>query len=173
LEPGEIGEIAVKGPQVTQAYHARPAETSLSKIIDFDEISRLWHRMGDLGYLDPQGRLWFCGRKSHRVQTSAGDLYTESVERIFNEHPAVRRTALVGIGVKNAQTPVLCVELEPDTATSRWSEIERELRVLGASNDNAKHIDKFLLHPKFPVDVRHNAKIFREKLAKWAAEQTR
>ena len=165
-----IGEIVVKGPQVTHAYFNRAKATGLAKIADPAD-GGVWHRMGDLGYFDVRGRLWFCGRKAHRVQTASGDLNTEPVERVFNTHPAVRRTALVGVGKAGAQTPVLCVELEAGTDTGRWTETERELRALGSANGNTKRIGKFLLHPKFPVDVRHNAKIFREKLALWAAEQ--
>ena len=53
--------------------------------------------MGDLGYLDAQGRLWFCGRRAHRVKTKAGTLFTIPCEAIINEHPDVARSALVGI----------------------------------------------------------------------------
>jgi acyl-CoA synthetase (AMP-forming)/AMP-acid ligase II len=172
LPAGKIGEIVVKGPQVTQSYFRRPGATALAKIAD-PAGGPAWHRMGDLGYFDAEGRLWFCGRKSHRVQTAAGDLYTEPIERIFNTHEAVRRTALVGVGSAGAARPVLCVELEPGTDASRWAELERDLRALGAAHESAKQIEAFLLHPKFPVDVRHNAKIFREKLAAWAAERVK
>lgn len=168
LPAGEIGEIAVKGPQVTKAYFQRDQATALAKIADADGV---WHRMGDVGYFDAQGRLWFCGRKSHRVRTANGDLFTEPLERIFNTQPGVRRTALVGVGSPGQQTPAICVELLVDTPAAQWSEIERSLRALGAAQERTRTVQHFLLHPKFPVDVRHNAKIFREKLALWAAER--
>src|SRR5262249_4116845 len=98
---GEIGEIVVSGPVVTRTYYRRPQSTALSKIGDTDGDA-FWHRMGDLGYLDPQGRVWFCGRKSQRVQTAAGTLFTIPCEGVFNEHPAVFRTALVGVGEPGA-----------------------------------------------------------------------
>jgi acyl-CoA synthetase (AMP-forming)/AMP-acid ligase II len=63
----EIGEIVVQGKNVTAAYFNRDTATRLAKIKDGDTY---WHRMGDLGYKDAQGYLWFCGRKSHRVQTA-------------------------------------------------------------------------------------------------------
>ena len=93
--PGEIGEITVRGPVVSRAYHRRPEQTALAKIEDGDDVV---HRMGDVGYFDPQGRLWMCGRKGHRVVTEAGTLFSVPVEEIFNQHAAVRRTALVGVG---------------------------------------------------------------------------
>jgi acyl-coenzyme A synthetase/AMP-(fatty) acid ligase len=127
--------------------------------------------MGDVGYFDGEGRLWFCGRKSHRVETADGPLYTEQVEPVFNTHPDVRRTALVGLGVLGEQQPVLCVELNAGVAAGEWPRIERELRTLGQTQRHTARIVRFMRHAKFPVDIRHNAKIGREKLALWAATQ--
>ena len=67
---------------------------------------RVVHRMGDVGCFDDAGRLWFCGRKTQRVETAGGPLYTEQVEPVFNVHPQVRRTALVGVGAAGAQRAV-------------------------------------------------------------------
>ncbi len=166
---GEVGEIAVKGPQATAEYFRRGDATRLAKIPD--PAGGFWHRMGDLGYFDDAGRLWFCGRKSHRVTTATGELYTEPIERVFDTHARVRRTALVGVGSRPAQTPVVCVELEAGTDESQWPAIRSELQRMAAAHPKTEAIGQFLLHPKFPVDVRHNAKIFREQLAVWAAEQ--
>ena len=171
VPPGAIGEIAVKGAQVTSSYHNRPTSTALAKIAD--PRGGFFHRMGDLGYRDATGRIWFCGRKSHRVQSRAGDLFTIPCEGIFNTHPAVYRTALVGIGPAGSQCPVLCVELEKGIDPARLDEIRTELRALGQEHSQTRSIATFLFHPAFPVDIRHNAKIFREKLALWAATQVR
>jgi olefin beta-lactone synthetase len=167
----QIGEITVAGPFVTRAYHARPEATALAKIADKNEM--VWHRMGDVGYLDAQGRLWFCGRKAHRVTTPTGTLYTIPVEAVFNTHPQVYRTALVGVGPVGKQTPVLCVELEPSAGGADRAKLNHELLELGAKHEHARGIQTILYHPTFPVDVRHNAKIFREKLAIWAAKRMR
>lgn len=173
VEVGEevVGEITVAGPTATDSYFNREAQTRAAKIRErqADGGERIVHRMGDVGYLDAQGRLWFCGRKSHRVETADGPLYTEQVEPVFNVHPQVRRSALVGVGEAGAQRPVLCVELAPGVDARDWPRIERALRALGASHAHTARIDAFLRHPKFPVDIRHNAKIGREKLAVWAA----
>jgi acyl-coenzyme A synthetase/AMP-(fatty) acid ligase len=127
--------------------------------------------MGDVGYVDDRGRLWFCGRKAHRVTTANGTLYTIPCEAVFNAHPAVYRTALVGVGPPGSQTPVLCVELEPAARGTDRGRLTRELLELGAKHDHTRGITTVLYHPAFPVDVRHNAKIFREKLAAWAARR--
>jgi acyl-CoA synthetase (AMP-forming)/AMP-acid ligase II len=160
----------VKGPQVTQSYFNREESTALGKIAD-PESSGFYHRMGDLGYLDERGRVWFCGRKAHRVVTPETTYFTIPCEAIFNTHPDVFRTALVGVGEWGKQRPVLCIELEKGVDTSSLEKIHQELIVIGAGQKATSQIKTFLFHPEFPVDIRHNAKIFREKLAIWAKEQ--
>jgi len=167
---GEIGEFVVKGPQVTLEYFNAPTHTALAKIADEDGVR---HRMGDLGYLDDLGRMWFCGRKSQRVRTEGGDMYTVPCESVFNTHPEVYRTALVGVGEAGAQRPVLCVELEPNTAASEHDRIRKELLEIGASFDHTREIETVLFHPGFPVDIRHNAKIGRSALAAWSEPKVR
>jgi acyl-coenzyme A synthetase/AMP-(fatty) acid ligase len=127
--------------------------------------------MGDLGFLDAQGRVWFCGRKSHRVSANGGDLFTIPCESVFNQHAQVRRTALVGLGLRPQQRPVLCVELEDRRRWRGDDRIRKELLALGQGHPSTRDIRDILFHPGFPVDVRHNAKIFREKLALWAARR--
>lgn len=125
--------------------------------------------MGDMGYLDDRGRLWFCGRKAHRVFSPEGVMYTIPCESIFNEHPGVKRSALVGVGKEGEQKPVLIAELKKGGKPA--DKIAAELKQLAAANELTKTIETFLFHPSFPVDIRHNAKIFREKLAVWATDQ--
>lgn len=167
---GEIGEIAVQGPHVTHTYWNRPEATALAKISD-PATDGFYHRMGDLGYLDAQGRIWFCGRKSHRVVTERETLYTIPCEAVFNTHPAVFRSALVGVPRAADTEPVLCVELEPAARSTSRDPLCAELLALAARHPHTRSIKTFLFHPAFPVDIRHNAKIFREKLAAWARRQ--
>jgi acyl-CoA synthetase (AMP-forming)/AMP-acid ligase II len=165
----QVGEIVVAGPQVTTSYFNRPEATRLAKIPGED--GTVWHRMGDVGYLDKQGRVWFCGRKAHRVRTASETLFTIPVEGVFNDHPDVFRTALVGVGMPGQQQPVLCVELEPGSRRRDREQLRAELLVLGEQYPHTRPVQTILFHPAFPVDIRHNAKIFREKLAVWAAGQ--
>lgn len=173
--PGDVGEIVVAGPTATDEYFNRPEATAQAKIRETlaDGSSRILHRMGDLGWIDEGGRLWFCGRKSQRVEAADGPLYTEQVEPVFNTHAAVRRSALVGVGEKGAQMPVLCVELEPGTAEAARERIEAELLNLGQRHPHTARVQRLLFHPRFPVDIRHNAKIGREALARWASARMR
>lgn len=160
---GTIGEVVVQSPWVTREYFNLENATRLANIRDGKNF---WHRMGDVGYLDESNRLWFFGRKSHRVQTAAGTLFTIPCEAIFNTHKKVKRSALVGVGPVGDQTPVIVIEPEGKIDEKA---LTKELLTLGASHATTRSIQRVLYHPAFPVDIRHNAKIGREQLADWAA----
>lgn len=185
LKNGEIGEIIVQGPMVSQSYYQydsqrdnqRDSATAMAKI--WDPVANcVRHRMGDLGYLDDQGRLWMCGRKAHRVDAThkgkfAKRYYSIPCERIFNTHPNVKRSALVGVKVANEITPLICIELDTSLVCNKSQQLYQELTTLAEQFHQTQGIKRFLIYPDFPVDVRHNAKIFREKLAVWAQSQTK
>lgn len=164
----EVGEIAVKGALVSREYFEDPRSTALAKIKENGEII---HRMGDLGWQDDKGRIWFCGRKSHRVVTESETLYTIPCEAIFNNHPNVFRSALVGIGPRFLQRPVICIELHKTHAGKNKKYLKAELLELAAAHQLTRSIRTVLFHRSFPVDIRHNSKIFREKLAVWAQKK--
>lgn len=166
LGPDTVGEIVVRGPMATRRYFDAEAQTALGKIAD---DRGFWHRMGDVGYLDAQGRLWFCGRKSQRVERADGVLHTQPVEGIFDAHRDVFRSALVGVSVRGRRVPVVCVELE--RARRDRATLLAELRALARAHPPTQGIDTFLVHRGFPVDIRHNAKIRREELAAWASAE--
>jgi acyl-CoA synthetase (AMP-forming)/AMP-acid ligase II len=172
LPAGEVGEIVVRGPTTTQGYFNRPESTALAKIAATDGGDH-HHRMGDVGYFDAAGRLWFCGRKSQRVRTAEGPRFTTQCEMVFNAHPQVFRTALVGVGAPGGQRPVLCVELEATAHEADRATLRGALAAIAEGCAVTRGIDTFLFHPGFPVDVRHNAKIGREVLGRWAAKQLR
>ncbi|MBU4100849.1 MAG: AMP-binding protein [Proteobacteria bacterium] len=170
LKDGDIGEITVSGALVTKEYFRKPKATALSKI---KEGNRIWHRMGDLGWIDKKERIWFCGRKNQRVITKNGLLFTIPCEAIFNNHPMVFRSALVGVGSPPNQKPVICIELEHDKKQKRKKLIKKELFELAKTSVLTKDIETILFRKAFPVDIRHNSKIFREKLAKWAQKKVK
>jgi acyl-CoA synthetase (AMP-forming)/AMP-acid ligase II len=171
LPTGEIGEIIVSGPVVTREYFRHPEATRMAKIPDGD---RFWHRMGDVGYLDGAGRLWFCGRKAHVVETPQGKMFTIRCEAIFNQHPRIFRSALIGLGESPNQQPVIVVEPEagqfPETREAE-AILRTDLILLGQASPLTQQIQTVLFHRSLPVDIRHNVKIFREKLVPWARQQ--
>ena len=213
LPVGEVGELIVRGPQVSPKYvvslqplappggssgdgaasrdgvvrdpRAEPgaaSHNSISKIRDGDTV---WHRIGDVGYLDDEGRFWYCGRKSQRVETRNGPLFTARIEEVFNSLPGVRRSALVGVGPVGNRLPIVIVEPMDKAVVATtsqaihrqsmlidaWYDIEPRLNNLWYAPDGFIPLKAILFHPSLPVDVRHNAKINREQLAIFA-EQT-
>jgi acyl-CoA synthetase (AMP-forming)/AMP-acid ligase II len=167
-KPFEIGEILVRGKIATIEYYKMPEQTKLHKIYDGNTF---WHRIGDLGYFDNEGKLWFCGRKSHQIRTLQGPLYPIPVEAIFNQHPLIKRTALVGLGKIGEQIPAIVIE-RADHFMSLTKQSQKkfkdELLDLGNNFSHTKDINHFFLYDYFPVDVRHNIKIDRLSLKAWA-----
>jgi acyl-CoA synthetase (AMP-forming)/AMP-acid ligase II len=167
LKPYEVGEIIASGDMVTKEYYEIPHETEKAKIYDGDKI---WHRIGDLGYFDEKGNLWFCGRKVHRVETKDKTLFSVQCEAIFNQHSEVKRSALVGIGQKGEQIPVIVVERKDGKTkikAKKRQKFERELLDLGEKYSHTQQIRRIYYYKTFPVDVRHNIKIDRLKLKEY------
>jgi acyl-CoA synthetase (AMP-forming)/AMP-acid ligase II len=158
-----VGEIIVKGPTVTKEYLNLPDKTSQAKIYDGSDV---WHRMGDMGFIDSDGLLWFLGRKAHRLETKEGMMTPIPCEAIFNKHPAVKRSALVGLGKAGKQIPAIVIERKDGQFLSgkERSIFESELLSLGKKFAHTSGIQKIYLSQHFPVDVRHNIKIDRLKL---------
>lgn len=162
LPNGQIGEITVQGPSVTERYFGRDSANALAKI--GGDPAGVIHRMGDLGWLDAAGCLWMVGRKSERVQCGARLWFTECVEQIANTDPAVARSALVGIGARPEQQPVLCIERRRADPLA-WTDLQARLLRLLAQYPASGGIQTVVATGPFPVDIRHNAKINRALLA--------
>jgi len=180
LPTGEIGELLVAGRQVTTEYVNRPEANAAAKIRD--DAGQIWHRMGDVGYLDEQDRFWFCGRKAHRVVTSERTYFSIPCEAIFNRHPKVYRSALAATPIDGrrqtadgsrepaAVSPRMFIEPLPEHFPKSETERQQfldELRELGRSSPLTELITEIRFLRSFPVDVRHNVKINRELLSTW------
>lgn len=166
LPQGSIGEIVADGPQVSPSYRDAPGANAASKV---RRNGRVLHRMGDLGRFDDEGRLWFCGRKAHRVETADGLVTPVAVEGIFNEHEDVFRTAIVGVGPAGRKKVVLCVELKQGVAASEA--LKENILTLANGTPFEGVVCAVMFHPCFPTDARHNSKIRREDLTPWAQAQ--
>ena len=171
VPPGAIGEIIVRSPAATREYFRRPDATAAAKIADG---ATFWHRMGDVGFLDEQQRLWFCGRRAHVVHTAQGPMYSVCCEAIFDQHPQVYRSALIGLGPVGNERPLIVVEPEPGQFPETAAATDRltaELLALAAANPLTASIRSVLFHRSVPVDTRHNVKINLEQLRIWAERQ--
>jgi acyl-CoA synthetase (AMP-forming)/AMP-acid ligase II len=142
LPPGSPGEIVVTGDAVLKGYLNGIGDEETK----FSVGPETWHRTGDAGLLDAQGRLWLLGRCGAKIADHAGELYPLAVECVAMTFPEIARVALVG----HAGKRLLVVEspVPADAFASRlraataWAKID-EVRVVAA----------------LPVDRRHNAKI--------------
>ena len=165
---GEIGEIIVRGDQVTRGYYERPRDDALAKIIDGDTF---WHRMGTWGGSTKKAASGSAAVKAIGWSVQKKTLFTIPCEAIFNNHPRVFRSALVGVGPQGRQRPVICIELEPEDTGKDKKGLKKELLALAKASPISEDIETILFHRAFPVDIRHNSKIFREQLAVWAEKK--
>jgi len=198
LPTRSVGEICARGGVVTRGYAEDVAATAAAKIDACEPASISsfslharppaadragpWHRTGDLGYFDDGGMLWFCGRKSHRLETERGFVAPVPIENVLNRHPRVRRTALIGVGPPGREIPAVVVEPRAGDVPRGRSERERFAREVldrlaerrpDAPPPAPGPIEHVLFHKAFPVDARHNAKIRSEDLKVWAEAQLR
>jgi acyl-CoA synthetase (AMP-forming)/AMP-acid ligase II len=166
LTTGQIGEIICKGPQVTLSYFERPDATRKAKIYDSGEV---WHRMGDLGWMDQEGRLWFCGRQAYAFSFEGRKFYSVLIEAVFNAHPDVFRSALVQLETLEGMRPAIAIERHDHKvklSKTASLKLKNELYDLSHSTEKASKIKDFFLVKSFPVDARHNIKIDRTGLGK-------
>lgn len=166
LPQGEIGELIVRSPHVCDRYWNAPEDMAANKIEDGDTR---WQRMGDTGYIDDQGRIWTCGRRSHRVVNASGTWFSLRCEFVLDTHPDVLRTALIGpvLAGESQPTPTIVVELR-EGSRGKQAQVEQELLELAEANDTTRGITNFIFIKQLPVDKRHNAKIDRPALARQA-----
>ena len=160
----------MRGPQVSTTYvtcrHANAASKIDGLSTHYSVLSTkndsqsptvhtschdIWHRTGDLGYFDNQGRLWYCGRKSDRLHYGNDvTLYPVQCEAIINTCKRVRQSAIVYCGAR----PVLVVELNHDDPGRDFEppprDLIQELKVLKDKHAILKDIDHLFVCPQMP-----------------------
>lgn len=169
LAVGEIGEIIVRSKHISPMYYLDDESTRKNKVSD---TNGQWHRLGDSGYIDDKGRVWTCGRVGQRVKSKDGDVFPLLAEPIFDSHPQVHRSGLVGIAMNGSIEPVICVQLKPGHSGTQ-KDIRKQLLELATQYSATSIVKHVLFTEKLPVDPRHNSKIERPALAKWAAKKLR
>jgi acyl-CoA synthetase (AMP-forming)/AMP-acid ligase II len=169
VKDGGIGELVVKGDAVSRQYFNNSKNDALHKIPDG---KFMWHRTGDIGWLDTRGNFWFCGRKQDRVTISEEEtLYTIPCEAVFMQHERVYRCIIVGVGPAPYQTPVLIIELAPGDSGKYISTLTHELLDLAKAYPHTGNINHILFRKSFPVHSLFHQKINRKQLTKWAAKK--
>ncbi|RFA11908.1 hydrolase [Subtercola boreus] len=180
--PGVTGEIVVSAPHLKDHYDqlwltdraataGTPSEDAwlAGSGSGAEAATGRWHRTGDVGHLDAEGRLWIEGRLPHVITTAAGILTPVGPEQTVEALPGVRRAAFVGIGPRGTQQVVAVIETS--TASSRRGRVTLAEPSLAGAVRRASGVDvaAVLVVGDLPTDIRHNSKIDRLGLASWAA----
>lgn len=158
-EAGVAGEVCI------QAAHAKDTYDKLWVTQHDSERPPRWHRSGDVGHLDDQGRLWIEGRMIHIIETAQGPVTPVGIEQAVESVAGVDHAAAVGVGPTGTQQVVVVVAptqrpRRPDLAARELAERVRTVAGLD--------IAAVLVVPALPVDKRHNSKIDRTRVASWA-----
>lgn len=161
-EAGISGEILVRAPHVKERYDrlwiTEQHSTSIAG----------WHRSGDIGHLDASGRLWVEGRLEHILCTSNGVRTPVAAEQTIELLGAVARAAVVGVGPAGTQAAVAIVETVPPVKRAGLAPASLAADVRAAAQDTGLALAAVVVIEAMPVDVRHNSKIDRAKLSRWA-----
>ncbi|MDN4611299.1 alpha/beta fold hydrolase [Arthrobacter burdickii] len=160
--PGVTGEILVDAPHVKDRYF-RLWRTQ-------QESSRTppWHRTGDVGHFDAEGRLWVEGRLGHVVTAAGGVLTPVGLEQALEELDGVHLAAVVGVGPVGTQAVVAVLQAETAGRHPRLADPRLAAAARAAARDLGVDLAAVLAVPALPVDIRHNAKIDRTRVAAWS-----
>ncbi len=155
--PGILGEVVVSGPHVKERYDRLWATQRASA------RDAAWHRTGDIGRLDDQGRLWIDGRLGHLITAPDGPVGPVGVEQRVEQLGSVRHAACVGVGPIGTQVMAIIVVTHEPREGLASAQLTAEVRAV-ARVPVAAVIER----RELPVDIRHNSKVDRAALAVWA-----
>ena len=159
-DPNVVGEVCIRAPHMRDGYDKLwMTEHAASQ-------PEGWHRSGDVGHLDEQGRLWIEGRMGHIVTTPDGPVTPIGIEHAVEDAPHVEHAAVVGVGPVGAQEVV--VVAVPSAGTTRPGLADEALSDIVRAQASEIDIAAVLVAPRLPVDKRHNSKINRTRIARWA-----
>ncbi|NUL48064.1 alpha/beta fold hydrolase [Cellulosimicrobium funkei] len=165
---GVLGEVVISAPHQKAGYDRLWLTDSRSKRDTHDGAT--WHRTQDVGHLDAAGRLWIEGRLQHVVSTPDGPVAPGGPEARIDTLPAVSRSAVVGVGPQGTQAVVAVVEAapHPGARTPRPGLAPTDLAGQVRRAAAPVPVSAVLVTDRVPVDIRHNSKIDRTRLARWA-----
>ena len=162
-EPGLTGEILVSAPHVKESYD-RLWLTQRESV-----RTAGWHRTGDVGHFDAAGRLWVEGRLAHVVTAPGGVVTPVGAEQAIERLDDVGLAAVVGVGPAGTQAVVAVVETVPPVRRAGPAAPNLAGRVRDAARQAGISVSAVLTVPSQPTDIRHNAKIDRARLSRWAS----
>ncbi len=153
------------GEIVVRAAHQRVGYDRLWHTTHLASQPAGWHRTGDVGHLDAEGRLWVNGRVQHLIHAESGPIGPVALEKRVEDLDGVRMAAVVGIGPVGNQRVVVVIERDEPVGKPALADLAMIDRVRSVSDTDVVAVFDV---PKLPVDRRHNSKIDRAALAEWA-----
>ncbi|MEG9248570.1 alpha/beta fold hydrolase [Arthrobacter sp. Soc17.1.1.1] len=162
VTPGVTGEILVDAPHVKDRYFR------LWRTQQDAARTGPWHRTGDVGHFDAEGRLWVEGRLGHVITSAAGVLTPVGLEQVLETLDGVRLAAVVGVGPAGTQAVVAVLETDTAGARPRLADAALAAAARTAASGRGVDLAAVIAVPALPVDVRHNAKIDRARIAAWS-----
>jgi acyl-coenzyme A synthetase/AMP-(fatty) acid ligase/pimeloyl-ACP methyl ester carboxylesterase len=161
-EPEVVGEVCIRAGHVKDRYD-RLALTELASSRDVG-----WHRSGDVGHLDANGRIWIEGRLAHILRTADGVVTPVGIEQRVEDVTHVTMAAAVGVGPPGTQQVVVVVATDPAPGRAQLAPLTLVDRVRAVAGVDVAAV---LAVPALPVDIRHQSKIDRERVAREASER--
>ncbi len=169
LAPGQIGELIVAGDHVCRDYYKNKNATQENKLVD--ERGTVWHRMGDTGYFDEEGRFWLVGRVHSTIIRRGRQVHPQLVEQIAKSACAdIVQVAAIGCPHGElGEAVIVLVAVEPSRVEIS-AEIESSVR--NRLMEMSQPCDQVVVTgAKLPVDPRHNSKIDYERAKKLLPKQ--
>ena len=163
-QPDVTGEIVVSAPHVKDHYDRLWLTERASRRGAVP--GERWHRTGDVGHLDSAGRLWVEGRMPHIIVTADGVVTPVGPEQRIETLPDVARAAFVGVGPVGTQQQVAVIETVPPARSVHRASAPLAAAVRAAVGSPVAAV---LVVSGLPTDIRHNSKIDRSRLSRWAA----
>ncbi len=163
---GVTGEVLVRAPWMSDGYDQLWRTQRDARPTDAHGV--IWHRSGDVGHLDRDGRLWIEGRSVHVIHTDVGAVTPVPVEVAVETHEGVVRCAAVGVGPVGCQQLVVVLEAPGLDDGLADAALVAQVRDVVARETGAR-VSAVLRVGALPVDIRHNTKIDRTAVAAWAA----
>jgi acyl-CoA synthetase (AMP-forming)/AMP-acid ligase II len=159
LSQGETGELIVAGEHVCRDYFNDQEAFRRAKILD--ERGVVWHRTGDVGRLDKQGRVWLVGRVHNTIMRGGSACFPVTAEVVLKRMPFVKTAAYIGIPDAKLGEATWCVvaptneaDLQNESKLSEWR--TEVLRLMGK---NGIPVDRVVFRAEVPLDPRHRSKV--------------
>ena len=157
---GEVGELIVTGGHVCRDYYNNEEAFARAKIRDTD--NRVWHRTGDLGYVDQAGYLWIVGRVHSAIDRGGRYYFPVRAEVILNRCNGIRQGAFLGLeDPQLGQRNTVVVQLDKNSEIDEQSALAEVQRLF---QKNEIPIDGFYCVDTIPMDPRHHSKVEYEIL---------